>query len=80
MWEVGDGLEVWDWLMHTVIHGMTGQWGPAYSTGNPTQYSMITYIVKNLKKNICITKSLCGIAEIITTLYINYTSFKLKKN
>ena len=24
-----DGLEVWDWHMHTVVYGMTGQWGPA---------------------------------------------------
>ena len=24
-----DGLGVQDWHMHTVVHGMTGQWGPA---------------------------------------------------
>ena len=24
-----DGLEVWDWHMHTEEYGMTGQWGPA---------------------------------------------------
>ena len=23
-----DGLEVWDWHMHTEAYGMTGQWGP----------------------------------------------------
>ena len=25
----GDGLEVWDWHMHTEVYGMTGQRGPA---------------------------------------------------
>ena len=24
-----DGLEVWNWHMHTVVYGMTGQQGPA---------------------------------------------------
>ena len=24
-----DGLEVWDWHMHTTVYGMNGQWGPA---------------------------------------------------
>ena len=24
-----DGLGVWGWHMHIVVHGMTGQWGPA---------------------------------------------------
>ena len=24
-----DGLEIWNWHMHTAVHGMTGQWGPA---------------------------------------------------
>ena len=24
-----DGLGVWDWHVHTVLSGMTGQWGPA---------------------------------------------------
>ena len=23
----GDGLEVWDWHMHPVVYGMSGQWG-----------------------------------------------------
>ena len=27
MWT--DGLRVWDWPMHTVVYGMTSQWGPA---------------------------------------------------
>ena len=25
----GDGLGVWGWYMHTILYGMTGQWGPA---------------------------------------------------
>ena len=24
-----DGLDAWDWHMHTEVYGMTGQWGPA---------------------------------------------------
>ena len=24
-----DGLGIWNWHMHTVVCGMTGQWGPA---------------------------------------------------
>ena len=43
-----------------------------YSTGNPTQYSVITYMEKECEKEwihvMCITESLCCIAEIITTL------------
>ena len=28
-WQGRDGLEVWDWHIHTVVSGMTGPWGPA---------------------------------------------------
>ena len=24
-----DGLEVWDWHMHTEVYGKIGRWGPA---------------------------------------------------
>ena len=37
--------------MHTIVYGMDGQQGPAVCTGNSTQYSVITYMEKNLKKN-----------------------------
>ena len=26
---VRDGLEFWDWHMHTAVYGVDGQWGPA---------------------------------------------------
>ena len=26
--EKRDGLEVWDWHMHTIVYGMVGQQGP----------------------------------------------------
>ena len=22
-------MGIWDWYMHTVVYGMSGQWGPA---------------------------------------------------
>ena len=49
-----------------------------YSTGNYIQYPMINHSQKEYEKNvyICITESLCCIAEMNTTLYINYTSIK----
>ena len=28
-WWRRDGLEVWDWHMHTMVYEMTGKWGPA---------------------------------------------------
>ena len=41
-----------------------------YSTGNSTQYSVITYMRKESKKrmNICVTESLCCTPETNTTL------------
>ena len=50
--------------------------------GNYTQYFLITYKGKNLKKDICvcITKSLCRIPETNPKLYLNYTSIKEKKD
>ena len=54
-----------------------------YSTGNSNQYSLTIYKEKESEKMdrcICITESLCCIAEIITTLYVNCTSIKLEKN
>ena len=47
----GDGLEVWDWHVHTTVYGMDGRWGPAVcSTGNSTQYSVMTYMGKESEK------------------------------
>ena len=51
--KTGGGREgwtgVWVWHRHTVVYGMTGQWGPAIE-----QYSVIIYMKKNLKKNGCV--------------------------
>ena len=50
-WGRGNGLVVWDWYMYTEVYGMTGQQGPAiYSTGNSTQYSVITYMGKESER------------------------------
>ena len=45
-----DGLGVWDWPMHTVVYGMTAQWGPAVQQGNSTEYPVIIYMVKESEK------------------------------
>ena len=47
-----------------------------FSTGNYIQYPVINHNGKNMKKNVCITESLCYGAEINTTLQINYVSIK----
>ena len=53
-----------------------------YSTGNSTQYFVITYKGKESEKKtdiyVCITESLCCTPE-TNTSYINYTSIKKKK-
>lgn len=53
-----------------------------YSTGNYIQSPGIDHDGKEYKKNvyICITDSLCWIADTGTTLYINNTLIKKKKN
>ena len=49
-----------------------------YSTGNSTQYSVMTYVGKESKKEwIYITDSLCCTPETNTTLQINYTPIKI---
>ena len=66
-----DGLGVWDWHMHTVVYGMTDQWGPAVQSGNLTQYSVMIYMGKESEKEwmcIRVNESLLCTAEIITTL------------
>ena len=51
-----------------------------YSTGNDIQYPVRNHNGKEYDKEyLCITESLCCIAEIHTTLSINYTSIKKKK-
>jgi len=69
-WEFGGSrcklLYIW-WINKVLL----------YSTGNYIQYPVINIKERNVKKNIyiCITESLCCIAE-INTLWIKYTSFK----
>ena len=36
--------------MHTLLYRMDSQWGPPYSTGNSTQYSVIIYMGKESEK------------------------------
>ena len=71
-WRGRDGLSVWDWHVHTVVCVMTGQLGPpVYSTENSTQYSVVIYVGKESERMgvcTCTTESLCGTAEMITTL------------
>ena len=50
-----------------------------YITGNYIQYLMIYHNGKEYKKWIYITESLCYVAEINATLWINYTSIKFEK-
>ena len=52
-----------------------------YSTRNYIQYAMTNH-KRIFKKNVykCITELLCCIAEVNTTLYINYTSTVIIKN
>ena len=55
-----DGLKLWTKHIYTVVFGTDGQWGPVYSTGNSTQYSVITCMGKEVEKiDMCITESLC---------------------
>ena len=53
-----------------------------YSTEKYIQYPVINHNGKEYKKKnvyMCITESLCCTAEMGTTLYINYTSIKKRK-
>ena len=48
---VGGGITwVWDEHIHTTICMIDNQQGPLYSTGNSTQYSVITYMRKESEK------------------------------
>ena len=46
-----DQLGGWDQHIHTTIYEIDNQQGPIYSTGNSTQYSVITYMGKESEKN-----------------------------
>ena len=48
----GSKLRVWDWYIHTTIFKILidNQQGLTYSTGNSTQYSVITHMAKKLEK------------------------------
>ena len=74
-WELEAGRCKSSHLEWTTIRSYCG-------TGNYIQSPGINHNGKNIKKNIytTITESLCCTAEIGTTLSINYTSIKKKKN
>lgn len=42
--------EVWDWHIYTSLYKIDKQQGPMYGTGSSTQYSVITYMGKELEK------------------------------
>ena len=44
-----DNLGDWDWCIHTTIYKIYNK-DLLYATGNSTQYSIMTYMEKNLKK------------------------------
>ena len=71
-------VESLGWPMHIMVYGMDGQQGLLYSTGNSTQYSVMTSVGVDLC--LCMTESLCCTIEINSTLKINYTSIKLLKS
>ena len=57
--------------MYSEVYGMIGQRGPVVEQQYSTQYSGITYVGKESERMdmcICMPGSLCGTAEIITTL------------
>ena len=67
-----DKLGVWGQSMQTIVYRMDKQLGPTvYSTGNYIQSSVINHNGKEYEREciyVCITESLCRIAEINTTL------------
>ena len=51
-WDGGkDKLEDWDWYIHINIYKIDNK-ELLYSTGNSTQYSIMAYMGKNLKKSV----------------------------
>ena len=51
-----DGLGVWDWHVHTLYMEWMVDRDLLYSTGNSTQYSVITYMGKESEKErICVS-------------------------
>ena len=64
-------LEDWDQHIPTTIYKIDTEIDLRYSTGNSTQYSVMTYMEKNVKRvDICMckTQSLCCTPETKTTL------------
>lgn len=45
------GLVVWDWHIHTLVYGMTSQWGPAVCTESAAQYSVTIYVGKEYESD-----------------------------
>ena len=79
--EWGDGLGVWDWHLHTVVYGMTGQRGPAVEHRELCPISQDHLCGKRIRKrtDVCPwrTASLCCTADMIRTLDTNSTSRQL---
>ena len=71
-------MGIWGQQMQTRIHRMVNNEALPPSTGNYIQYPLINHNGKEYAY-ICITESLCYIAVMNTTLYINYISVKKRR-
>ena len=71
-------MGIWGQQMQTRIYRMVNNEALPQSTGNCIQYPLINRNGKEYAY-ICITESLCCIAVMNTTLYINYISIKKRR-
>ena len=66
------GLEIWDWHIHTIVYGMNGQWGPAVQHRGFSSIFCDNLQGKKIWERMnmctCITESLCCTVEINTLL------------
>ena len=87
-WEKRDKSGARDWHAHTTMYKIDNQQGPTISTGNSTQYSVITYMRKESEKEwiyvcvcVCVykTKSLCYIPKPMQHCKSTILQINLKK-
>ena len=86
MGEGREGLEVWDWQMHTEVYGMNGQQGPAVE--HRELYPVFCddlcgkRIWERMEVCTCITEKHCcrNHHNLVNQLYFNQTKRKRKKD